>query len=411
MRFKHILMLFSSILFVLMCFVVLNISSDMTGYERYEIDLTSTLTSDTLIISTKQGVETPSKYMEDGELALIVNQPNQSYDEIILTVYYSNITYDTKKLEEVLGNNVSKFENYLNSFKNGPWDGKLYFSLTQYTDDVKNDVYTVVINEQQITQKVANSENTKMGHSDTFVINPNETGSFDIILGSRFGGAIKSGTYYLKLTLVIEGLHNESNEEKLALSFIDEIKIFFNATINSFKKAGISGLFKFPGVGRFYLTMLLVGLVFYFWKDAKSAYLIGRKIENYGFFEGLRTIKTTLIYGQYACSEEFYGFYRPLWLILGTLVSYIVLLITLPIRVIILIVRDIIGIITPRDDVDIIPMSGNFIGSIAIYLIVLGFVIVFNSVFWIGLILIVGGGALTLLGHKLSKDMYCLWDY
>ena len=229
MRFKHILMLFSSILFVLMCFVVLNISSDMTGYERYEIDLTSTLTSDTLIISTKQGVETPSKYMEDGELALIVNQPNQSYDEIILTVYYSNITYDTKKLEEVLGNNVSKFENYLNSFKNGPWDGKLYFSLTQYTDDVKNDVYTVVINEQQITQKVANSEKTKMGHSDTFVINPNETGSFDIILGSRFGGAIKSGTYYLKLTLVIEGLHNESDEEKLALSFIDEIKIFFNA--------------------------------------------------------------------------------------------------------------------------------------------------------------------------------------
>ena len=157
--------------------------------------------------------------------------------------------------------------------------------------------------------------------------------------------------------------------------------------------------------------MLLVGLVFYFWKDAKSAYLIGRKIENYGILEGLRTIKTTLIYGQFACQEEFYGFYRPVLLILGTVVSYIVLLITLPIRIVIVIGRDLVGIIAPMDLVDIIPMFGNFVGSVAVYLIVLGFVIVFTSTFWIGLIFIVVGAALTLLGHKLSKDIYCLWDY
>ena len=412
MRVKHLMMLLSSLIFIIICFVVMNISNEMINYEKYEIDITSTLSSDTFIVSTKNGAKCQS-YLEEGEMVLIVEQPNTSYDEIYLTILCNTISYDTTHLEEIIGNNLEQNQDYLNAFKNGPWVGKIYFSISKYNDGkIKNDTYTVTDKNKNITtHKIATSGNSKLQHTDTLIFDANKDEYFEIMLGSKFGGAIDSGTYYLKATLVIEGLYESDEQAEMKLTIIDKIVMFFKASFNAFKNAGIKGLFSVSNFVKLYFTIVLVGMGYYLWKDARSAYFIGRNVENYSIRDALLSLKECAFAGQYAHSDEIPGITNILALLIGTVVAYAILALTLPIRVLIVVVRDIIGILFPMDSFEKIPGFANFIGSLGCYLVLLGFTLMFKLSFWIGLVTLLVGALLVIPAHKKTIDKYPYWDY
>ena len=416
MRIKHIFMLLSSLLFVVICFVALNISSEVTGYERYEINITDSLNSDTLLISTKNDAKyIYQRDLTTGDLFFEITQPNQSYDEIVLNINCANVSYDTSKLEEILGDNIDGNEKYLEAFKNGPWEAKILFSVAQYNEGSNNKgTYTIVDTKgNATTHKVANSVNSKMAETEMFVVKNGDRPSFDVVLGSKFGGALESGIYYIKAYLVIEGLYEGEGEEvaEIQLSLVDKVMMFFKVSLNSIKEAGFKGIISVTSIWELYGTILLVGMVYYFWKDGRSAFFIGRKIENFGVYDGLMCLKEAAFCGQYANSDEMPGFFNVIALILGTAATYAILVLTLPIRVAINIVRDLIGIVFPLTVVEKVPNFGNLIGSLATFAIFLGFVIMFKLTFWIGLIFIVVGAVLTIPAHKVTKNNYFLWDY
>lgn len=410
-RGKHLVLLISSLIFVAICFIVMNLSSDLQNYEVCEIDVSSAFTYDSFGDDTKNSANINFNCDTDEKIIQIINK-GENYDDAAFFFSLPIINYDIDRVKEIFGDKAKDNKDYLDALEKGPWNGKILFSLSAKDNEDAKNTYTIEYNNgKQQTAKVYNTEDSKYNETDTFKIEKKNDEAVRIILGSKFGGSLEEGEYVLKVKILLISLYTDKSAESEVpnLSIIDHVKLFFTRIINSFKNKGFKGIFNINSIWQLYKTIVLVGLVFYLWIDVRSAYQLGKIIDIYGMNEGLYTFKDVILNGQYAGDLGDGSFNKPIIGILAMIASYAILVVTLPLRVIILIFKDLIGIFAGSEAAEKIPVWGNLLGSFGAYFVVLGFYLMFTFVFWIGAIFVILGALLLFFGHKVTKNNCYLW--
>ncbi len=410
-RGKHLVLLISSILFVAICFIVMNLSSDLKNYEEYEIDITNTFTIDSFAMECKPTAEMFLDFNND-EIVINITKKGENYDDAGFSFSLPEINYDIENVKQILGNQANENEQYLQALENGPWNGKILFMVSAKNNENAKLNYTVQYdNDKESAFRVTKNDSQKFEETESIKITKNDNGKIRFIFGSKFGGALEEGEYSLKVKVVLTSIYkeNDSTESEPVLSIIDKVKIFFNRIINSFKDKGIKGLIQIDNIGLLYKTILIVGLIYFLWVDIRTAYQLGKIIDIYDLREGLYIFKDVILNGQYAGDQGDGSFNKPIIAILVMIVSYAILVVTLPLRVIILIVKDIIGLIIGSEGVEKVPVFGNLLGSLGTYFVILGIYLMFVLTFWIGAIFVVIGALLIFFGHKVTKNNAYLW--
>ena len=410
-RGKHLVLLISSLIFVAICFIVMNLSSDLQNYEVFELDITSTFTKDSFATDTKNSASIDFD-CDTNEKIIHIIKKGENFDDAAFIFTLPEIEYDIERVKEIFGDQVEDNKDYLTALENGPWNGKILFSLTAKNNGYAKATYTVEYNNgKQQAAKVNKLEDSKYDETDIFKIEKTGYSEVRFILGSKFGGSLEEGDYTIKVKIVLDSLYKDKDNEDAQpnLSIIDRVKLFFTRIFKSFKEKGIKGIFNIDSVWKLYKTIVLVGIIFYLWVDIRTAYQLGKIIDIYDIKEGLYTFKDVILNGQYAGDLGDGSCNKPVVAILAMIVSYLVLVVTLPLRVIILIFKDLIGIFAGSEAVEKIPVWGNLLGSVGAYFVVLGIYLMFTFVFWIGAIFVAVSALLLFFGHKVTKNNCYLW--
>ncbi len=409
-RAKHITMLIFKLLFIILCFAIASVFTVLQGAVGKFDNLKNQMYLDQCEIlvldsSFEKNGASLSYEIKDGKIVFDIVQSGKNYDDITVLITYPQYSYDCTNMRdylyETIGNRAEKEENYLKAMEEGPWKTTFSYTLEGNTEGVnsKNVIYTIADPDyNEFTDSVQYKDSEKSTIRDIYV-EKDEKLTFILTFGAESIGALKSGQYTFSADLSVSGLW----ENNTRLSFLTMLDVIGTTCKEAIFEKGVS-IFQIENWLTFYGVMIVTGMFIYLWRDLRMMVKIFSAIMD-SMSTGVRVIIHTYINGAYAGSRETIegssGIF-PASVI--TLLCFMVFTITIPLRILIYIIRDIVYLFIEDYDLDEFSFIGNIMGSVGIYVVVFGFVGLLSANLIVGGISTVVGLIMCIVASKLCKN-------
>jgi|GEM_PF-1315957 len=411
-RFKHLLLIIFKVVFILLCFVGASIYSmlanaDMGLFELMKakkgLDSCEIMVLDSSFSDRGAAL---SYEVKDGKIIFDLTQKGDRYDDVCVLITYPAYSYDAslmrEYLRETIGDKAEKEEDYLSAMEEGPWRCTLNYSLTGETEGVSpHDVVYTVLDYDDVshTGNFTDADDVEVESIEDIPVYKGDKYSFMLIFGAEGKGALPSGQYVFSADLGLSGLY-ESNEK---LSFGTTLAVITTVCVQSVRENGLD-IFGVENWLVFYGIMVVMGLVIYSWRDLRASIKIfGAVTDSMG--HGFYVIVQTYVNGTLASEEKVLrGGPSVFVALLITILCYMVFLLTIPIRIVIHLVRDIIYLFAEDYELEAFSFVGNILGSVGIYVAIFGFVALFAASYLIGAIALVVGVVMCIVAGKICRN-------
>lgn len=405
-RVKHAIMIAFKLLFIVLCFAVAAVYTALKGMDTGVLDNMKREVGleECEILLMDAGFDQSGTSLDydivDGKIIFDLVQSGKEYDEVSLFITYPNFEYDTEGireyLQETIGDRVEKEEEYLTDMEEGPWSCYYSFSLT---GDAENLSYTVVDPDLEgygVTVKT--DEAGEPYRIESLYTEKGENVDFMLIFGSEDQGALPSGRYVFNAKFGVSGLYEGDAE----LSFGSKVKVITNTCINALKEQGFD-IFNVENWLVFYGAMIVTGMLVYLWRDLRSLKKIfGAMLEER--YPPVRVIIKVYVNG-FETNE--YSYIDDGTSMLGAffvaLITYLLFLITYPIRILVNIISDIVYLIRDDDEIEGFSIIGNVLGSVGIYTLLFGIVALLGASYLAGGICTIVGLGACIGAHFICK--------
>ncbi|MBQ8908209.1 MAG: hypothetical protein IJY71_06460 [Clostridia bacterium] len=368
-RAKHVTTLIMKLVFLVLVCVATMVMSAMQTHSTDEIPIAKDFDENNIDVLTENGAEVTWEVV-DGELVFDIKQSGDNYDDITVFLTFENVGYDSTFIRSMLGDDAGEHEEFISEMENGPWLAHCNFSLKgESFFTTSGGKYTFVDDGMtEYVHGILSSGANTSEQTEEFTVDK-EDGSVMVLLifGSEESGALENGKYTLKADLKLG--HPEGKQ--LNLNLLKQAGIVLKLGGQAVADAGW-GIFNVTSWLTFYGAMIILGWFIYLWRDLRTMVKI--------FFallegDGTRVIIRTYINGVIAEEREEYANGSNIFIALMlTVLCYVVFLVTIPIRILIHIIRDIIYLFKEDDDIEAFSFVGNILGSVGIYVLIAGVV-------------------------------------
>ncbi len=403
-RAKHLTTLIMKLVFLVLVCVATMVMSAMQTYSTDEISIAKDFDENSIDVLTENGA-TVSWEVVDGELVFDIKQSGDNYDDITVFLTFKNVGYDSTFIRSMLGDDAGEHEEFISEMENGPWLGHCNFCLKGESFlTTSGGKYTFVDDAMtEYVQGVLSSGANTSEQTEEFTVDK-EDGSVMVLLmfGSEDSGALENGKYTLKADLKLG--HPEGKQ--LNLNLLQQAGIVLKLGGQAIADAGW-GIFNVTSWLTFYGAMIIVGWFIYLWRDLRAMAKIFSAILD---GDGATVIIRTYINGVFAEEYTTTNGGNIFVALLLTGLCYIVFLVTIPVRILIHIIRDIIYLFKEDDDIEAFSFVGNILGSVGIYALIVGIVGLMSASYVIGGIATVLGIAACIVAHFICKrreEDYC----
>ncbi len=401
-RTKRAIDLAIRVVFILLCFVVAFLFSAFAGLVD---DNANFLTREDRIQLQLKGDAQATYTVEDGEVVLEIQQAGSNYDDITLLLSAES-AFNTELLRKSLGDSASDYEEQLAAMENGPWTGKMHYVLsgdTVFTTQ-KNEYTFVDGNSVKHTERPSSKSANKRDSTDEMTFEKDQGITAAFILGSEKTGPLPAGKYTLSAHVTLR-----TADGSLELPFTARLAQFWNVTKEAFATTSFGDFFKVSSVLTFYGAMGIFGFIFFGYQDLRSSLKLALIAANGGSV--VTYTVNTYINGVFVGSrEESDGGFNPIiFFIVFILVEWLLVL-TIPLRLLIIIIKDLYHIIAGDPDEEGFAIFGNILGSFGFYTLIFGAVQMVMSQYVVGGIALAIAIALFILAEKLCRKYEEYWD-
>lgn len=396
-RVKHLTALIIRVVFILLVFVATMVMMSMQSYAADQIPIARDFDEDNIDILTENGA-TVSWEIVDGELVFDITQSGEKYDDIAVILTFNKVEYDTAFLRSMLGDDAGEHEEFISEMESGPWLGHYNFHLkgeSFFTTDNGSYTFTDAALGEYIESVVSSGANESTQTESFTVNNGDEYVTAMLIFGSEKYGALESGRYTLKMDLKLG--HPEGKQ--LDMSLLETAGMVCKLGVKAVGEAGLD-IFNVTNWLTFYGVMIILGWFIYLWRDLRSMAKIFSAIVD---GDGTTVIVKTYVNGYLTDEHTETNGGNPLVALILTMLCYIVFLVTIPIRMLIHIVRDIVYLFKEDYDIEAFSFLGNFLGSVGIYALLVGIVGLLSASYIVGGVGSVLGLALCISAHFICK--------
>ncbi len=401
-RTKRAIDLAIRVAFILLCFVVTYLFNAFAGLVDDNADF---LTREDRIQLQLKGDAQATYTVEDGEVILDVQKAGSNYDDIALLLSAKS-AFNTELIRKSLGDSAADYEKELAAMENGPWTGKMYYVLSgDKVFTTQKGEYTFVDGDSvKHTQRPSSkSANTRDGTDEmTFEKDQGITAAF--ILGSEETGPLPAGKYTLSAHVILR-----TADGSLELPFAARLAQFGNVTKEALSTTSFGDLFKVSSLLTFYGAMCAFCFIFFGYQDLRSSLKLALIAARAGGPVVTYTVKT-YINGVFEGSEEYTdtGFRFMIFVLVFILLEFL-FVITIPLRLLIIIIKDIYHIIADDPDEEGFSIFGNILGSFGFYALIFGAVQMVMSQYVVGGIVLAIALALLIFAGKLCKKYEEYW--
>lgn len=396
-RAKHLTALIIRVVFILLVFVATMVMMSMQSYAADQIPIARDFDEDNIDILTENGA-TVSWEIVDGELVFDITQSGEKYDDIAVILTFNKVEYDTAFLRSMLGDDAGEHEEFISEMESGPWLGHYNFHLkgeSFFTTDNGSYTFTDAALGEYIESVVSSGANESTQTESFTVNNGDEYVTAMLIFGAEKYGALESGRYTLKMDLKLG--HPEGKQ--LDMSLLETAGMVCKLGVKAIGEAGLD-IFNVTNWLTFYGVMIILGWFIYLWRDLRSMAKIFSAIVD---GDGTTVIVKTYVNGYLIDEHTETNGGNPLVALILTMLCYIVFLVTIPIRMLIHIVRDIVYLFKEDYDIEAFSFLGNFLGSVGIYALLVGIVGLLSASYIVGGVGSVLGLALCISAHFICK--------
>lgn len=373
---KHLSMLVFKIIFIILYFALATV---MNALEDFSLDRLGGIKGATaldeceiLVFDAKFPVTGASLSYEvvDGDIVFDIRRGNDRYDDIAVLITYPAPSYDSSEMREylyeTLGDAAASEEDYLTAMEEGPWRLTYSFSLTG--ENTEKTFYTLTDPDgYELTEKVTPSGRADDNYIRDIYGEKGDKLSFMLTFGAQGKGALPSGRYTFSGDLGFAGLY----DGPAGISAGSALKVFGTTCVNAVAEKGL-GIFEVENWLSFYGAMCVFGMFIYLWRDVRAMIKIfGAIIELGG--SAVPVIVRTYVNG--VCTDEYRSYQggMPVWVaLIITVLCFMVFILSIPIRILIHLVRDIIYLFAEDYELDGFSYVGNILGSVGIYAAVFG---------------------------------------
>ena len=331
-----------------------------------EIPITRNFDENNIRAVTENGA-TVTWEIVDGELVFDIKQSGDNYDDIAVFLTFENVGYDSSFIRSMLGDDAGKYEDYISEMENGPWlahcnfylKGESFFTTSRASYTFCDAALTDYV------ESVVSSGANESSQTESFTVNKGDESVMVILMfGAEGTGALENGKYTLGADLKLG--HPEGKQ--LELSLFEKAGIVFKFGAQAISEAGLR-VFNVTNWLTFYGVLVILGWFIYLWRDVRAMAKIFSAI-----LDGDGTIVIVKVYVNGTFSEEYTTTNggNVLGALVLTALCYIVFLLTIPIRMLIHIIRDIVYLFIEDYDIEAFSFLGNFLGSVGIYALLVG---------------------------------------
>lgn len=397
-RVKHLTMLIVKLVLFVLVFALTSALNALQTYPTDGISLTKNLDEDDIDIILENGA-TLDWTVEDGQLVFDITQSGDEYDDVFVMLTFDDVGYDTTFLRSLLGKDAGDYEEYISAMENGPWLGHVNFCLkgdSFFTVNTGRYTFTdAALGEY--THSVVSSEANESEQTESFTVDRDDTSiTVALTFGAKDSGALESGRYTLDAELKLG--HPEG--KKLNIGYLGVLGILLKVSRRALNEYGW-GVFSITNWLTLYCVWVILGWFIYLWRDMRA--VIGAFLSG-SFSDNMVTVKEIYVNGIYSGSytESNAGANLMMRIICAGVVWFL-LTITIPLRMIWYLIRDIIYLFKEDEVLEDFSYTGNLFGSIGIHALLIGIAGVFGVSKLIGVIALVVGITLCLVARSLCK--------
>ncbi len=413
-RTKRIIDLVIRVVFILLCFVVGYLYNAVREFS-FGDKISMAESAKVEILATNGAKATYS--VEDGKIVIDVTTPGKNYNDIMVSLSLDEVKFDTAYYDELLGNDSDKYRDYLEGLKVGPWTASMHYLLTGDSIlSTGNKFYTFIDGAfDEYSHKVSSYEANTMDVSEDMIFEAGDGAIATFIMGDKDTGALPAGKYYITTDIKMTGL---ANDELGELPTDLKINVLTKFLSDAMAQTSITSMFRFNSMATFYGIMIAFGCIFFMYQDLRAAF----RAAVMTFFacppgQTIKVLYHTYVNGVCVGStekEEGDGgnMIRLLFAMIVFMLVYMFFILTVPVRLIINICKDIYHIARDDDDEEGFPIFGNILGGIGIYALLfgfLGYMASWNTVLVIAAFVV--GIPLFIIGGKLCKTAEEYWDF
>ena len=397
-RAKHLTTLIMKLVFITLVCAATMVMSAMQSVSTDEISIAKDFDENSIDVLTENGA-TVTWEVVDGELVFDIKQSGDNYDDITVFLTFENVGYDSTFIRSMLGDDAGEYEEFISEMENGPWLGHCNFCLKGDSFFTTSGGYYTFVDDAmtEYVHGISSSGANTYEQTEEFTVDKEDRFVMMLLIfGSEDSGALDNGKYTLKADLKLG--HPEGKQ--LNLNLLKQAGIVLKLGGQAVADAGW-GIFNVTSWLTFYGAMIILGWFIYLWRDLRTmAKIFFALLEG----DGTRVIIRTYINGVFAEEHEGYSGGSNIFIaLLLTGLCYIVFLVTIPIRILIHIIRDIIYLFKEDYDVEAFSFVGNFLGSVGIYALIVGLVGLVSQSYVVGGIAGGIGLAMCIAAHFICK--------
>lgn len=398
-RAKHLSMLIVKLALFVLVFALTAALVSMQEYPTDGIPLTQGFDEENIIVILENDARIDWEIV-DGELVFDINQSGENYDDIAVLLTFDAVSYDSSFLRSLLGKDAGKHEEFITEMENGPWLGHCNFALkgdSFFTTGSGSYTFTDAALEDY-TQSVLSSAANESTRTESFTVERGDDGvNVMLIFGTEDSGALPNGKYTLDAELKL----GHPDGEQLKLGYFDIVGILFKVAAQSIGAAGWK-IFSVTSWLTLYAVWVILGWFIYLWRDMRT--VVGAFMSC--SLTGCGTIlKDVYVNGVYTGTvEENDGGAGILIGLIYAAITWVILTLTIPLRMIWYVIRDIIYLFKEDEVLEDFSYSGNLLGSIGIHVILIGIAGVFGAGMVLGIVSLIVGVGLCIAAHFLCKS-------
>ncbi len=402
-RSKRLIDIFIRGGFIILCFILTYIFNVLTDFSYGNtVSLTEGENVKVEII-TENGAVASYEQLEDGRIAVNVTKAGANWDDITVILSVNSAEFDTSRIEAELGDAAEEYREHLDALAAGPWIGCMHYRMTGealLTDTDISYTFTDAALDEYLEGVLSSAANTmKVSNDMTFEKGEGAIAMFT--MGAEADGALPEGKYYIETEIAFTGL--ESGESVLPTAV--GARVLFGMLGDTLAKTPVTSFFKVSSLLTFYGMMVAFGAIFFGYVDLRSAIRIGIRASQ-GVGEAVLVTVRTYSDG-YLIDETSYwddggSIFRG---IVAFILSYMLFLLTIPLRLVVIIIKDIVHLIIGDENYDCYSLLGNVLGSIGVYALLAGVVgLMAGASLLIPAIALPVGVVLLIIAGKLCKD-------
>ena len=377
-RAKHLATLVMKLLFLVLVCAATMVMSAMQTYSTDQIPLAKGFDEENIDVWAENGA-TVTWEVVNGELVFDITQSGERYDDITVLLSFDSVNYDASFLRSMLGDDAGEHEAFLSEMENGPWLGHINYCLKGES------FFTTTKGAYTLTDpalgdyvgSIASSGANTGEQTEEFTVNKDDAYvTLYLIFGSESTGALENGKYTLKADLKLT--HPEGKQ--LDLSLFQRAGMVLKLGGRAIADAGW-GVFNVTSWLTFYGAMILLGWFIYLWRDLRAmAKIFSAILEG----DGATVIVRVYINGTFSEEYTTTNGGNIFVALLFTALCYIVFLVTIPLRILIHIIRDVVYLFLEDDDIEAFSFVGNILGSVGIYAALVGVVGLMSANYAVG---------------------------